>query len=192
MSQAAKNAGNGTNGVLETERLRLRRLGPEDAPFVLRLVNDPDWLRYIGDRGVRTLEDAERYVAAGPVAMHERNGFSLLAAERKEAPGPIGICGLLRRDTLPDVDIGFAFLPEFRARGYALEAARATLDWARDDLGLPRVIAITAPDNGRSRALLEKIGLRYERSTILPDGTEAAVYGVTWDGGDPVPPDRVT
>ncbi len=167
--------------VLETERLRLRRLDASDAAFILRLVNDPDWLRYIGDRGVRTLGDAERYIASGPEAMYEKHGFGLLAVERKQEAGPIGICGLLKRDTLPDVDIGFAFLPDFRGRGYALEAARATLAWAQDGLGLARVIAITAPDNFRSRALLEKIGLRYERTTILPDGAEAAVFGVAWE-----------
>jgi len=174
--------GGGTALVLETERLRLRRLGREDAGFVLRLVNDPDWLRYIGDRGVRTLEDAERYIDSGPAAMYERYGFGLFAVETKEAPAPIGICGLLKRETFPDVDIGFAFLPDFRGRGYAREAAIATLDWAREGLGLVRVIAITVPENARSRALLERIGLRYERTVVLPDGSEAAVFGVTWEG----------
>jgi RimJ/RimL family protein N-acetyltransferase len=175
----------GARDVLESERLRLRRLGRGDAAFVLRLVNDPDWRRYIGDRGVRTLGDAERYIDSGPVAMYERHGFGLLAVEKKDEPAPIGICGLLKRETLPDVDIGFAFLPEFRGRGYALEAARATLAWARDVLRLPRVIAITVPENARSRALLEKIGLRYEHTTILPDGAAAAVFGVTWPGREP-------
>lgn len=169
--------------VLETGRLRLRRLGPEDAPFMLRLVNDPDWLRYIGDRGVRTLADAERYIANGPVAMYDRHGFGLLAVERKEERGPIGICGLLKRETLPDVDIGFAFLPEHRGRGYAFEAAEETIAWARDVLRLPRVIAITAPDNVRSRTLLERIGLRYERTMVLHPGAETAVFGVTWRKG---------
>jgi RimJ/RimL family protein N-acetyltransferase len=172
-------------GVLESERLRLRPLGAADAAFVLRLLNDPDWLRYIGDRGVRTLEDAERYIADGPVAMYGQHGFGILAVEAKEEPAPIGICGLLKRETLPDVDIGFAFLPEFRGRGYALEAARATLSWARDGLGLARVIAITAADNVRSRALLEKIGLRYERTANLHEGAETAIFGVTWPGGEP-------
>jgi RimJ/RimL family protein N-acetyltransferase len=169
--------------VLETERLRLRRLNAADAPFVLRLVNDPDWLRYIGDRGVRTVADAERYLADGPIAMYARHGFGLFAVERKDDPSALGICGLLRRETLPDVDIGFAFLPEFRGRGYAREAARATLEWARNVLRLPRVIAITAPDNARSQALLERIGLRYEKTAALADGADAAFYGVTWEGG---------
>ncbi len=175
----------GAFGFLETERLRLRRLSAADAGFVFRLVNDPDWLRYIGDRGVRTVEDAERYIANGPVAMYAQHGFGLLAVETREDPMPIGICGLLKRETLPDVDIGFAFLPEFRGRGYALEAARATLAWARFGLELARVIAITAPDNVRSRTLLEKIGLRYERTTTLRDGVETAVFGVTWGGAGP-------
>jgi len=171
--------------VLETERLRLRRLDENDAGFILRLVNDPDWLRYIGDRGVRTIEDAKRYIASGPAAMHERHGFSLLAVERKHEPGPIGICGLIRRETLPDVDIGFAFLPDFRGAGYALEAAWAVLPWARDVLKLPRLIAIASVDNARSRSLLEKIGLPFERTLRLPgESRDVAVHGVTWRAAD--------
>ena len=171
----------GEEPVLETGRLRLRRLGPGDAGFVLRLVNDPDWLRYIGDRGVRTLDDAARYIADGPVAMYRRVGFGLFAVERKDDPAPIGICGLLRRDTLQDVDIGYAFLPEFRGLGYAVESAAAVLAWGRDVVGLARVIAITAPGNERSKALLEKIGLTFERTVRMPgDREEVAVFGVTW------------
>ena len=167
--------------TLETERLRLRRLGEDDAAFILRLVNDPDWLRYIGDRGVRSLEDARRYVAAGPAAMHDRHGFSLLAVERKSEPGPIGICGLIRRETLPDVDIGFAFLPDFRGEGYAHESASAVLAWARDVLKLPRVIAIASVDNARSRRLLEKIGLSFEKTVRLPgESHDVAVFGIAW------------
>ena len=168
-------------GGLETERLRLRRLDSGDAEFILRLVNDPEWLRYIGDRGVRSLADAERYIASGPAAMYERFGFGLLAVERKADSAPIGICGLLRREVLPDADIGFAFLPEFRGLGYAIESAAAVLAWARDVLGFPRLIAITAPDNRRSRALLEKIGLTFERTLRMPGEREdVAVFGVTW------------
>ena len=170
--------------VLETERLRLRRLQADDAAFILRLVNDPEWLRYIGDRGVRTLEDAERYIENGPAAMYRRHGFGLFAVERKDKAGPIGICGLLRRDILPDVDIGFAFLPQFRGAGYALESARATLAWARDALGLRRVVAITAPHNERSQALLRKIGLAFEKTTRLSGETEdVALFGIDWKAG---------
>lgn len=167
--------------VLETARLRLRRLDARDADFVLRLVNDPDWLRYIGDRGVRTAADAEHYIETGPVAMYARHGFGLFAVERRAAPGAIGICGLLRRDILPDVDIGFAFLPEFRGAGYAVESAAAVLAWARTVVGVPRVVAITAPGNRRSRALLAKIGLAFEKTIRLPgEAEDVALFGISW------------
>ena len=114
--------------------------------------------------------------------MYARHGFGIFAVERKEVPAPIGICGLLRRDVLPDVDIGFAFLPEFRGAGYAFESAGAVLAWARDTLRLPRVIAISATDNRRSQALLAKIGLAFEKTVRLPgEAEDVAVFGVTWD-----------
>ncbi|HET7451427.1 MAG TPA: GNAT family N-acetyltransferase [Thermoanaerobaculia bacterium] len=164
---------------METARLRLRRLHTRDASFILRLVNDPDWLRYIGDRGVRTAADAEHYIETGPIAMYARHGFGLFAVERKDVPGPIGMCGLLRRDILPDVDIGFAFLPEFRGVGYAAESAAAVLAWAREVVGVPRVVAITAPGNLRSQALLAKIGLHFEKNIRLPgEAEDVALFGI--------------
>jgi RimJ/RimL family protein N-acetyltransferase len=149
--------------VFETPRLVLRHLAAEDAAFVLELLNDPDWLRYIGDRGVRDLEGAREYIRKGPAEMYERLGFGLWAVERQGVPGPIGICGILKRETLDDVDLGFAFLPGFRGKGYAVEAAKATLAYGRDELGLSRIVAITSKDNERSGKLLEKIGFRFER-----------------------------
>src|SRR5438552_2883098 len=136
--------------VLETERLRLRWLSAEDAAFMLELVNDPAWLRFIGDRGVRTLEDARGYILNGPVAMYRRVGFGLYLVELKQSRTPIGICGLIKRAGLEDVDIGFAFLPAFCGQGYAYESASAMIAYAQDTLGLYRVVAITAPDNQRS------------------------------------------
>src|SRR5215217_7318070 len=140
--------------VLETERLRLRWLVAEDAPFILELVNDPDWLRFIGDRGVRTLEDARGYILNGPVAMYRRAGFGLYLVELKQSAMPIGMCGLIQRAGLADIDIGFAFLPTFGGQGYAYEAASAIMTYAQDTLGLNRVVAIAAPDNQRSIRLL--------------------------------------
>src|SRR4051812_3493153 len=123
----------GTPGtVLETKRLRLRRLFPADAPFILRLLNEPSWLRFIGDRGVRTLDDARNYIVNGPQQMYHSAGFGLFLVELRESCLAIGMCGLLRRATLPDVDIGFAFLPEHWGQGYAFEAAQATLRYGRD------------------------------------------------------------
>lgn len=163
-----------------TRRLRLRPVTADDAPFILRLVNEPSWLRYIGDRGVRTLDDARRYIAEGPQRSYTTNGFGLCLVERKDDAEPLGMCGLLRRDTLPDVDIGFAFLPEHWNRGYAFEAAAATLAHARTALRLPRVIAITLPDNGPSNRLLERLGLRFERTLTQGDKPEVLnCYGTT-------------
>jgi RimJ/RimL family protein N-acetyltransferase len=166
--------------VLETDRLILRLLVTDDAPFILQLVNDPDWLRYIGDKGVRNLDDARAYIENGPMAMYERVGFGLFCVELKAGGTPIGMCGLIKRDTLPDVDIGFAFLPQFRAHGYGREAARATLDYGRDVVGLKRIIAITSPDNDASGRLLEATGLRFERSfDISPEDRSVRLYGWT-------------
>jgi len=147
--------------VLETERLILRRLSAEDAAFILELVNEPAWLQFIGDRGVRTLEDARGYILNGPVAMYRRVGFGLYMVELKPSATPIGICGLIARVGLADIDIGFAFLTAFRGQGYAYESASAMMAYAQDTLGLNRVVAITAPDNQRSITLLTKLGLSF-------------------------------
>ena len=156
--------------VLDTARLALFRLTPDDASFIVELLNDPSFLRFIGDRGVRTEDDARRYIETGPMASYERFGFGLYRVDLKAAAEPIGICGLLKRDTLPDADVGFALLPRFRARGYALEAAAAVLASARAMHGVERVLAITALDNVISIGLLEKLGFRFERRARLSDG----------------------
>lgn len=158
--------------VIETPRLILRRLTPEDAPFILELVNDADWLRHIGDKNVHSLDDARAYLANGPIAMYERLGFGLFAVERRDDDAIIGMCGLIKRDTLEDVDIGFAFLPAYRGAGYAQEAAQATLAWGRDALGLPRIVAIVSPKNAASAKLLERCGLRRERRIELSAGKD--------------------
>lgn len=154
--------------IFETERLTLRELTPDDAVFIFALVNDPDWLRFIGDRNVRSLADASAYIEKGPMDMYARVGFGLWLTALKDGT-PIGICGLLKRDTLEDVDLGFAFLPAFRARGYAHEAAAATMTYGRYELGLRRIIATTALDNDASGRLLEKLGFRFERE-FQPNG----------------------
>ena len=156
---------------LITDRLHLRLLREDDAAFILRLLNDPTWLRHIGDRGVHTLDDAHRYITHGPVARITGAGVGLFLIERRSDGAAMGLCGLLKREGLDDVDIGFALLPEFSGHGYALEAARATLEHAFGMQNLPRVLAITSQDNTASMRLLEKLGFRYERDVVLPRDT---------------------
>ncbi|HEX8649840.1 MAG TPA: GNAT family N-acetyltransferase [Pyrinomonadaceae bacterium] len=155
--------------ILETERLRLRRVSVDDAGFILRLLNEPSFIQNIGDKGVRTVDDACVYIKDGPVASYEKYGFGLYLVETLGKGVPVGICGLLKRDALEDVDLGYALVPEFWAQGYALESARAVLSFAREALGLRRVVAITNPDNQGSIRLLEKIGFRFERMVRLSD-----------------------
>ena len=163
--------------VLETDRLRLRHLTDADAPFILELLNDAAFLANIGDKGVRDEEGARRYVAEGPARSYEQHGFGLWAVELRDSSTPVGMCGLLKRDTLPDVDIGYAFLPRFRAHGYAYEAAAATMRHAREQLGIHRVIAIVSPGNESSIRLLEKIGLRFDRTIQMgDDGAPTSVF----------------
>lgn len=158
--------------VLETERLVLRRLTEDDAPFIFELVNDPAWLRFIGDRGVRTPDDARDYIAKGPVAMYARLGFGLYLVELKENRMPIGMCGLLKRDELEDVDLGFGFMPQYRGQGFAYEAAAGAMAHGWEVLGLKRVLAIVSADNHGSVRLLEKLGFRFERMIRLADDAE--------------------
>jgi RimJ/RimL family protein N-acetyltransferase len=164
--------------VLETDRLVLRRLSVDDAVFILELLNEPSWLRFIGDPGVRTLEDAESYLLKGPIEMYARHGFGLYLTALKADGVPMGMCGLVKREALDDIDIGFAFLPRFWGRGYAHEAAAAVMAHAKAALGLRRVVAIVAPDNRSSLKLLGKLGMRFERMVKLADGgQEIELFG---------------
>jgi RimJ/RimL family protein N-acetyltransferase len=156
--------------VLTTSRLTLRRLSPADAEFIVELLNDPAFLRFIGDKAVRNADDARQYILDGPVASYERNGFGLWLVELKETGHPVGMCGLLKRESLPDVDIGFAFLPAYRSQGYAFEAASAVLNYGRTEFGLKRIVAITNPDNAGSIRVLHKIGMRFERMITVSEG----------------------
>ena len=169
--------------VLETERLVLRRLTLNDAPFIVELLNEPSFLRFIGDRGVRDLQTARQYLLKGPIASYEKHGFGLNLVFLKDSGDPIGICGLLKRDTLPDVDVGFAFLPAHWRKGYAAESAAAVLALGRRAFGLKRIVAITSPDNVASIAVLEKIGLKFEAMTRLGDDPrEVRLFGIGFEG----------
>ncbi len=155
--------------VLATERLNLRHLTSDDAEFILELLNEPSFIKNIGDRGVRTVSAARQYILDGAIASYERHGFGLYLVELKETGAALGICGLVKRDALADVDVGFAFLPRYWSKGYAVESAAAVRDYAFEALGLKRVVAISNPDNEGSIKVLEKIGLTYERMIRLSD-----------------------
>lgn len=164
--------------VFDTERLNVRWLEVRDSEFILQLLNEPGWLQYIGDKGIRSIEDAENYILSGPRSMYERHGFGLFVVEIKETHIPIGLCGLIKRDGLEDVDLGFAFLAAHQSRGYAYEAAKSTLEYARK-LGIDRLVAITTKDNMSSSKLLEKLGMALEGYVTLPNDTEELkLYGV--------------
>jgi RimJ/RimL family protein N-acetyltransferase len=160
--------------VIETDRLVLRRLTEEDASFILRLLNEPSFLQQVGDRGVRNVADAQQYILSGPMASYDRHGFGLFLVELKESGAPIGICGLLKRDVLDDVDLGFAFVHESWFKGYGFESASAVLAYARDTLHLKRVVAITSQENVASINLLVKLGFYFERMVLMP-GDKAEV-----------------
>ena len=168
--------------ILETDRLSLRRLTPADAPFILELVNDPSFIRNIGDRKVRSLVDAERYIETAAISSYEKNGFGLWLVSLKETNESIGMCGLIRRATLEDVDIGYAFLPRFWRKGYAVESARAVRDYGRDVVGLKRLVAITDPANEGSIRVLEKIGMKFEKMIRLSaDDIELKLFAVDFE-----------
>lgn len=158
--------------VLETGRLILRRLAEDDAEFMLGLLNEPSFHQFIGDRGVRTVEEARAYIRNGAMASYASYGFGLWLVIRKEDRVPIGICGLLKRDTLPDADIGFAFRPAFWLKGYAVEAGLAVIAHGQAAFGLRRLVAITQADNEGSIRVLEKLGLRFERPIEWPGDVE--------------------
>jgi RimJ/RimL family protein N-acetyltransferase len=165
--------------ILETERLLLRQFSAGDAEFILALLNEPSFIQNIGERGVRTLEDAKAYILNGPVASYAKNGFGLYLVLLKETNESIGMCGLIKRDGLDDIDIGYAFLPKFWSRGYAVESALAVKTYAKDVIGLKRVVAITDPANEGSIRVLEKIGLRFEKMVRLSeDDIELKLFAV--------------
>jgi [ribosomal protein S5]-alanine N-acetyltransferase len=169
-----------TGTVLQTERLVLRRFVPEDAEFILSLVNQPSFLRFVGDKGVRDLDGAREYLRNGPQASYEQNGYGLYLVLLRETGASLGMTGLVKRDWLDHPDIGFSFLPEYWSRGYAFESTRAVLAQARQTLGLERFYAIVSPDNRASIRLLEKLGFQYTSVVrAKEDGSQVKVYQLT-------------
>ncbi|MEI7037844.1 GNAT family N-acetyltransferase [Fulvimonas yonginensis] len=159
---------------IRTGRLVIRPFTLDDAAFILRQLNEPSFVRHIADKGVRDLDGARGYLRDGPMASYARHGFGLWCVELGGAGTPIGMCGLIRRDYLPDIDIGYAFLPEYGGSGYAYEAAAAVLGHARHVLGVRRVLAIVNEDNAPSIRLLGKLGFEANGTVAVP-GTEREV-----------------
>jgi len=153
-----------SNIILETERLILKEFNLNDAEFILTLLNTPTFLQFIGDKNVHALEDAKMYLEEGPMKSYEENGFGLWLVSKKEDNIPVGMCGLINRPTLIDIDIGFAFLPDYSGIGYGFEAASATMEYGKNGLGLDKVVAITDPSNTTSIKLLNKLGLHLEKT----------------------------
>lgn len=176
--------------ILDTPRLTLREFTTDDAGFIVELLNDPGWLRYIGDRGVRTEADARAWIDERLVGSYRRHGYGLWAMQRRTDGALLGMCGLVRRDSLPDPDVGYALMSHARGHGLAREAAAACLQYASRHLGLGRVLAITRPDNESSVATLRAIGMRLrERRTLDGDDHESLVF--EWHaGGGRADPER--
>jgi RimJ/RimL family protein N-acetyltransferase len=165
---------------LETERLSMRWLTLEDAGLMLAVWTDPAFVRHVGDRGIRTLEQAQETLLSGAFRLYEDHGYGPFRVALKAGDMPIGTCGLFRREGYDEPDIGWSVLPEFVRQGYAYEAARAVLEYAQSELGLTRILAFVAPENVPSIKLAEKIGLRFERLTRLVGEDEyVGLYSVT-------------
>ena len=164
--------------ILETERLTLQQMTREDAPFLLELMNEPEFVRFVADRGLRTVEDAADYLAERILPSYEEFGFGFYRVDLKEFGMPIGICGLVKRETLEWVDIGFAILRRFCGHGYAWESAAAVMEYGRTVLKLPRIVAVTMPGNRNSIRLLEKLGWQFQEKIVLPGyGRESLLFG---------------
>jgi len=167
--------------IAETERLLITEFTFEDAAFIQELVNTPTWLENIGERNVKSEKDAKRYIENGPVKSYNEHGFGLYKVALKDNNFPIGMCGLIKRDTLEDVDIGFAFLPAYEGKGYGFESASAVLNFARS-LKMEKVVAITLPSNVKSINLLKKLNMQFEhRIQFQGEEKELMLYSINFN-----------
>ncbi|MFL6656820.1 MAG: GNAT family N-acetyltransferase [Massilia sp.] len=165
--------------ILETARLALRTIEITDAPFYLELLNTPDFIAHIGDRGIRTVDAARDAIASGPLAMQAALGHSIYLVALKATGEAIGMCGLIKRDTLEHVDLGYAYLPRHFGKGYGYEAAAAVVEHARTALKMQRLVAITSPSNLASNGLLEKVGMHFEKIVYLnPNDLGTRLYSI--------------
>ncbi|MEO6901626.1 MAG: GNAT family N-acetyltransferase [Bacteroidia bacterium] len=165
--------------IVQTERLLLRQFNVNDVDFIIQLLNSPGWIKNIGDRNIKTVEQAKNYLLNGPMQSYQLHGFGLSLVMLKETNTPIGMCGLIKRDTLPHVDIGFAFLPAYIGKGYCYEMASAILMNAKNNFKLPRIVAVTLPTNISSVNVLKKLGMQFDKKIILKGDTEELeLYGI--------------
>jgi [ribosomal protein S5]-alanine N-acetyltransferase len=167
-----------------TNRLFIRHLSEVDSPFIFTLLNDPAWIQYIGDKGIKTEEDAIRYIQTGPMKMYQDYGFGLYAVTLKDSGKPIGLCGLIKRPSFNDIDLGFAFLPDYRAKGYAYEAASAVLQYGEENLKLTKIVAITTLDNHHSQKLLIKLGFSFVEIVPYGESEEVKLFSLNLKQGD--------
>jgi len=158
--------------ILHTTRLKVREFVPDDAPFIVDLVNTPGWIENIGDRNIHTHEDATRYIHNGPMRSYVLHGFGLWLVEKRDDNAPLGMCGILKREYLNEPDIGFAFLPQYHGQGFAFEVASETINYAKDKLDIPVMSAITLAKNKSSIKLLEKLGLSFKKIVHVADTKE--------------------
>jgi len=166
--------------AIESERLFLRPLTLEDDEFILQLLNTDGFIKYIGDRNVKTIEQAKNYLMNGPLKSYETNGFGLSLVELKTDRTPVGMCGLLKRDYLDHPDVGFAFLPTYTGKGYAYEIVKEIIHYGLDRFQIGKILAIVLPENSSSIKLLEKVGFRYEKNFISPDtNEELCLYSIS-------------
>ena len=162
--------------VIQTERLVLRHLEEGDASFMYKLFNEPSWIKFIGDRNILTVEDALIHMKEKYISSYKENGFGLYLVEIKTSKIPIGVCGLIKRPALENVDIGFALLPEYTGYGYAFEAAEGCLTYGYEKLQLNKIVAITIPENARSIKLLEKLGMCNAGNPGLKDKKDCILF----------------
>lgn len=158
--------------LISTDRLFIRKFDLNDAEFIYQLLNSEAWIKYIGNRNIRNLEDARNYIANSPLYFYQKFGFGPYLVALKDRYEPIGMCSLIKRDTLNDVDLGFAFLDPFIGKGYAYEASKAIIEFSEKTLALKKLVAIALPDNTASLKLLEKLGFRYQNNIQFPNETE--------------------
>ncbi|MCG7588632.1 GNAT family N-acetyltransferase [Photobacterium sp. OFAV2-7] len=159
--------------ITETERLRIRQLTEDDAAFALKLYTSEPFLRFVGDKQLKTEADARQYLLDGPIKMYQAHGIGLYLVELKESDVPLGICGLIKRDSLDDVDLGYGFLPEYFGQGYGYESALAVMEYGQRELKMKKLVAITTADNQRCIKLLDKLGLQFVENIEEPEAAPA-------------------